>query len=303
MLRGLIIRQVFILVDAALAVLALVTVGMVVYRLFGGGEAVLARDVPAYELAAGPAVYQPMIASRNAYERIRSNGLFGPAGRWDPSIAPAAPPEPEPEPEEIIEETRLNLRLIGTLATYPKDPLGSANIEKIDQRAVVNVAIGREVMEDVLLDEVHPRSVYILNQGRRERLSMDDEDAGQTVQARAASPAPRADTAPDRVTINRQEFIQDLYMNYADLVTNIRPEYYRDATGRVVGLTAQNISQVPLARQLQLQDGDVLQSVNNEMIDSEQKVLEIIQKYRNANSFRIGILRNGRPQVITYRLD
>ncbi len=106
-----------------------------------------------------------------------------------------------------------------------------------------------------------------------------------------------------QITLNREEFLQELYENYAELVTTIRPEYYRDASGNVVGLTAQNISQVPMAQKLGLQDGDVLQSINNEQIDSEQKVMELFQRYRSASAFRIGILRNGKPMVIAYRLE
>ena len=97
--------------------------------------------------------------------------------------------------------------------------------------------------------------------------------------------------------------MQDLYANYADLVTNVKPELARDANGNVIGVTAPNIGQVPLAQKLGIQDNDVLQTVNNEQIDSEQKILEIVQKYQTATSFRIGIMRDGKPKVITYRLE
>jgi type II secretory pathway component PulC len=83
----------------------------------------------------------------------------------------------------------------------------------------------------------------------------------------------------------------------------VKPELARDESGNVIGVTADNIGQVPMARKLGLGDGDILQTVNNEQIDSEQKIYEVIQKFQNANSIRIGVMSGGKPKVITYRLN
>ena len=97
--------------------------------------------------------------------------------------------------------------------------------------------------------------------------------------------------------------MEELYVNYADLVTKVKPELYRDASGKVAGITAANISDVPLAKQLGLKDGDILQTVNNEKIDSQQKILDMVQKYQNADSFRIGIMRNGKQEIVTFNFN
>lgn len=93
---------------------------------------------------------------------------------------------------------------------------------------------------------------------------------------------------------------KSLYADYPGLVSRVKPELYRNADGTVGGITARGLAEVPLARQLGLEEGDVLQSVNNERIDSQQKVLEMIQKYQNAGSFSVGILRNGKQKTISY---
>ena len=97
--------------------------------------------------------------------------------------------------------------------------------------------------------------------------------------------------------------MQDLMLNYQDLITKVKPELYRDASGKVMGITASNISEIGVAQKLGISDGDVLQTVNNESIDSVAKVMEMVTKYQNASSFRIGLLRNGKPTVVTYRLE
>jgi len=43
--------------------------------------------------------------------------------------------------------------------------------------------------------------------------------------------------------------------------------------------------------------------VNNEMIDSQDKIMELVTKYRNSSTFRVGLLREGKPIVVTYRLE
>jgi type II secretory pathway component PulC len=136
-----------------------------------------------------------------------------------------------------------------------------------------------------------------------ERLAMGEGDPMVMAQRPAAAAPVVNDSRTERITLNRDEMIQDIYASYTDLITKVRPEMYRDANGNVIGVTADNISQVPIAAKLGIADGDVLQTVNNEQIDSEQKIMEMVQKYRNAGSFRIGILRNGKPKVITYRLE
>lgn len=304
MVRGLIIRQVFIVVDCALAVAVLVMGGMIVYRVIGPSEAV---SFSAEEMILGEdEVYgaPQAVKDRAHYEGIIAKRMFGDAGNWND-------PKNEEEVEKEGEEgppppTQFNLRLLGTIALRPDDPFASAIIENQDTRVTVGYTIGQEVVEKVKLAEVLPREVYLLNErnspATKERLSMDEVMEGEA--SAAPRPAmPSKSDSTDRIALNRQEFIQDLYSNYADLVTKVKPEMYRDASGKIIGVTAANIDQVPIASKLGLKNGDVLQTVNNEAIDSEQKIMEMVQKYRNANSFRIGILRNGKAKVITYGLD
>jgi general secretion pathway protein C len=293
---------VFILVDLALGVLILFACGLVAFRFIQPPPKVqaLAKNELGPD-AAGASKFNIPDPYRE-YPGIVGSGLFGDAGRFNPD---AAPPPPPPPPEDPVEETQLNLLLLGTTALWD---FGSAIIEnqgapRDQTRKTKSYVVGDEIMASVKLEEVFPRHVIIMNQGKRERLSMDDEEMKEQIAARPdPNPQPVADNSGnDRVTLDRQAFIQELYTNYADLVTKVKPEMARDANGNVIGVTAANISQVPLAGKLGLEDGDVLQTVNNERIDSEQKIMEMVQKYQNASSFRIGLQRNGKTVVKTYR--
>jgi len=304
MVRGLVIRQGFMVLDLALGLLVIVTAGIVVQRTLEAPRTVEAVQGMTGTEEARSVQFALEVGPREAYNSIVSSGLFGDAGRMSRGAEPLVIEE---EPAGIVEDTSLNLRLLGTIALSPNDPFAAAFIEDRDQRFAQGYGLGDEVVEKVKLIEVYQREVYLLNERNtpptKERLRMDEDAEAPG----AASPVPKrlvsaSSSGTERVALNRQEFIQELYANYADLVTKVTPEMYRDENGKVIGVTAPNISQVSLARKLGLQDGDVLTTVNNDSIDSEQKIMEVVQKYRNADAFRIGILRNGKPKVITYSL-
>jgi len=239
------------------------------------------------------------VGPRSAYDALANSGLFGQAGKDKP---PAPPPPPPPVDET---ETELPLKLAGTSATTPKDLYATAVILNTSDNALATFAVGQEVMAEplVTLEEIYPRKVILFNKklNRREVLRTDDEKA--LVKTASNKPIPAPNRRPSAtITIDKSEVVQEIFVNYADIVTQIKPEMYRDASGKVAGITAANLESLPLAKKLDVRDGDVLQTVNNEKIDSEQKVIELVQKYRNSNMVRIGLLRDGKPVTRTYRL-
>lgn len=301
MIRSLVIRQTFLVVDAALVVLALATGVMVVMKFLEPPVAL--APAPAAEMVAGNEELVLAVSERGAYDVVLNPArLFGDAGAYDPNAAP--PPTAVAPVQETVQETEIPLRLVGTTAT---EKFASAIVEDTTQPGSAHsYDVGEMVVQDVTLVEVHPRFVMIRNkrngEDKLQKLSMDDEKAKLPIAAAPTPPVVTGSGANKRVTLNRAELANDVMMNYQDLI-KVKPELYRDASGKVVGLTANNIGQIPVAKKLGLNDGDVLQTVNNEPIDSEAKVMEMITKYSNATSFRIGLIRNGKPEVVTYRLE
>lgn len=309
MVRGLVIRKTFIMVDLALAAFVAVVVGLVameMVRVIPGPDAVLAGGGSVAEPTAPPL---PQVGDRAVYASLKQSGLFGEAGKWDPkAMAPPDMPPVPPTDTEVV-ETTLNLRLVGTIASGAVSKFSTAFIENLDTNDRGRAYwVSDQVMDNVTLEEVLSREVIVLNKRfdppKRERIKMDEAQPESGAVTKAPPPPTGAgDASSERISLKRDEVVQELYANYADLVTNVKPEMARDANGNVIGVTAPNIGQVPLAQKLGIKDNDVLQTVNNEQIDSEQKILEIVQKYQTANSFRIGIMRDGKPKVITYRLE
>ena len=83
------------------------------------------------------------------------------------------------------------------------------------------------------------------------------------------------------------------------LVKQLGISLYKDPFGRVAGIQAQNLSAFPLAAVFGFQNGDIIQSVNGNVIDSEARIPELFEKYKDTRTFTVGILRNGQPRNIT----
>jgi len=296
--KGLVIRQVFMLGDLALGLLVAFVAYLIVIGLFDSGSTHATNGENPIDAAPNEMVVAK-VAPRQAYDALISNGLFGDAGR----ARTDAPPAPEVLP---IEVTKRRLALLGT--TVAEDRWASATI-KDETRGETDVyCLNETVVDQVILLEVHRREVILFDQAKntREILRMDAEDGASRsslMSPQGRMPLARRSVASrDVIEVNKAKFVEEITENYADIAQKLQPKPYKDDSGRVVGFTSDNVSQLGLAKELGLQDGDVVQTVNGITVDSEEKIFELAQKFRNARIIRLGILRRGKPQVITYNL-
>ena len=295
MLQGLVIRQAFLIVDWVLVALVLVGMAFLGMSFLEKPAEVGIPGPPSFEGAVQRQLAE--VQPRAIYDRFVTSGFLGAAGQ-------AAAPAAAPPPTEVA-ETQLKLKLKGTAATSPKDLFASAIILNEEDSSINTYAIGQQVVDGVKIEEIHQRKVILFNSNsnRREVLRSDEEKPGETTAMASAARAGGAPGPGKRITVKKNELVQEVFMNYADLASKIKTEMYYDSNGKVAGITASNLESIPLASKLDIRNNDVLQSVNNEPLDSEAKVMELVNKYRNSNMVRIGILRDGKPVTVTYRLE
>ncbi|NIA15018.1 MAG: hypothetical protein GWP08_13175 [Nitrospiraceae bacterium] len=304
MLQRLAIRQALLALDWLLILLIFagaLFVALDVLNVKGDGGGSSGTEVTDGAPVSGSLLAQ--LKPRNAYDSIVKSRLFGQVGQVA-STGPVVPvvkdPDPDPEPAPA------HLKLVGTSATTPTDIYATATILNEKKNILGTFAVGQMVMEEVFLEEVYPRRVILMNRrlNRREVLKADGEEDGPTPgkPTTATRTAARTSGPSKQIAVDKNKLVQELFVNYTDIITKIQPDMYRDANGKIAGITASNLESLPMAAELDLRNDDVLQSVNNEKIDSENKVFELIQKYRNSSMVRIGLLRDGKPVTVTYRL-
>ncbi|MFO7973020.1 MAG: type II secretion system protein N [Candidatus Hydrogenedentota bacterium] len=301
MLRGLIVRKTFVLLDLALGLLLV----FVAYEAFSA----VFQPPPTIETSAAPDTVPELevakVGSLAEYGVIKENGLFGPASK-EKSLEPPPPEEP-PEPTTTV--TALPLKLLGTAATSPTDPLASAGIKNTQTNVEDTYYLGQPVLSDVILEEVHKREVVLFNkkENQREILSMDEEEGEDAVRMAAAprsrpssGPSPRNESGP--VVINRKEIV-DVASDMGRLVTELKPRMVEDRDGNKIGITSPVLGRVPLARKVGLADNDVITSINGVSIDSQEKIVEVAEKFGNLSVFHLKINRNGQTLTRTVKLE
>jgi type II secretory pathway component PulC len=306
MVKGLVIRQAFMALDLVLALLLVYVIYLIGAKQFEQAPATLSVE----ELLAGSddtSLQATKVGPRADYESIVTSRMFGEAG----STPAAVDTPPTEEPRTV--QTTAPLKLLGTVASFPTDPLATATIQNESLTTPVKVATyyqGRRVMDELYLVEVHPRKVILDNRAKnqREELIMQEVKAaaGPTL-AIAGGLRNRARNlaqASNHVTLNRDDVFQEMQnYDYTDLLATLNPQVAQDEQGNAVGITSDNFAAIPLAQNIGVQNNDVIQTVNGMALDSMDKVYEIAQKLQNANTFRIGVLRNGKPQMLTFKLE
>jgi type II secretory pathway component PulC len=306
MLRGLIVRQVFFIVD--LLFMGIIGVAAI-FALKTFLEGVPETSRPNHDIAA--AADTPNLEAlqpRGNYDSIVNNKLFGDAGNRS-SDAPVV--EEEPEGGIIPPPATLPLKLMGTIAVEPTDPRSSAiiaNARARDQKNRVSTYfVGQVILDQISLLEVHKRSVRLRNAATREtyELLMDDgETKGRQMPAAVARQQQEvaAATPPGVYNLNRDELVQDV-MDASTELAAMNPRIAYDDDGNPIGITADGLDDLELAQKLGFEEGDVVQQINGRAVDSMDKVYETLQQFQGLNTVRISVMRNGRPTMLTYNLQ
>lgn len=318
MIRGLMIRQVFVLAEIALWVVILI-IGAITLRDLYRPDAGAVAVSPSNELNVREVKLANAVDVRSNYDSILKSNIFAPAAKYQhnqPPAAPTATPAPPTNPNPT--ETKLPLVLKGAVALGPTDPFSSAIID-VKQQGIGQETffIGDEIIADVFLLEVYGNEVLLDNRkaNRHEILKheLDFKNAGASrggVNATLAQRTP-SETAPSRrvrtnastlVTLQRDDIVSKLEADYERLASTIDVLEVRDKDGNLQGLSTNNIESISSLNELGFKNGDILVSVNNEKVTGQDQMTALANKYRNASIVRVGILRDGQPLNKTYRI-
>ncbi len=236
---------------------------------------------------------------------LNDNRIFGPNSDESVkgAVQEAAPPPPPPTGE--LKESKEKLTLKGIV--YDPNPLRSSAIvlnTKLRKAGVYKV--GDEITTEVYVDEIWPFRVILDERGKKTYLEwLPDETKKKTQVALASTSSKPASTQtpaplPKTVAVSRDEMAERLDELMA-LKETVNIEPYEE-NGRVVGLRVSNLGDSALAREMGIQDGDVVQSINGVRVTDRVKALEAMNKAASSSLVRVGMLRNGQRTFMTYRM-
>jgi len=197
----------------------------------------------------------------------------------------------EPEPDQNLEETKLPLKLLGTIASEDQR-VASAAIEDTSSRQHEVVKVGDHLAShsQVEVERIDRGRVVLLNGGKREVLTLDEEGAAVLASARAPRRATAASRRRERRSRVTRDSVKDRLQDLADQEgprgpaalfsqARILPKY---ENGAMVGIELTKIKDDSLYQKVGLQDGDILTSVNGVPIDNPAATAEVLRNLQSA---------------------
>ncbi len=309
MLKGLALRQGLFVLNGVLAFVFALVLILMVREMLRANPAPSSASMPDLRHVAAPMLLGPGHSSAE-YDALMARGLFGEAGKFKRGEKPseAAPPPPT----DTALETALPLKLFGTTLSSGDRQLSAAIIEVREGAAKTRTYYpGDEVIDNVVLKEVRRQEVILDNRRANTteslRISWASTSSGPALAPtgpgiRQAAAAAATGGRVNLVSLDRNEITKKLEEEYARVSSTLNVKVVNDESGRPKGITTDNIENFETARELGLKNGDVLVSLNNEPVDSKERAIEVLKKYRNASLFRVGLLRGGQMQYLTYRV-
>lgn len=253
--------------------------------------------------------------------------------RCNPQTGQCEAEEPQVDEEQLdadgpCPDTDISIQLAGTMVA--DDPAWSvAVLHNATDNKTEFVRIGDELMAQATVTAIDRNRVMLLRDGRRECLR--PEAFRQAAAARAArEPAvarptrgstQRAEretnsdrsieevarnsverTGPNSYSIDR-EALDAVIGNNAELreqAPRVSP-HYRD--GRPNGFRLSGLRSDSIFSQIGIRNGDVIHSVNGQVIDSPQRAMQLYQQLQQTGDVALVIERGGRQQTINYAIQ
>jgi len=234
------------------------------------------------------------------YSGISTRRVFGEAGM----VAGVGPGGARTGSGSIdsLPATSLNLRLLGTVVGTTG--MGKALIEDQTSKSAKLYREGEKVAPMTAVEQILAKKVILNRDGAREVLLLGVTEA--TPGARISSSAQMVARLPSlpagppgMVTVDRSEWMNK---GLEEIIGEGKvTAVWKD--GQIEGLKVTNIARNEYAQTLGLRENDVVVSINGVPLRSTDEALALAEKLQKAPVVRVQVLRNGRPEVLTYRMS
>lgn len=216
---------------------------------------------------------------------------------------------PEPPPEQTVPD--LNLKLIGVIAGSEKNSI--AIIENQDSKKTESVMIGEKVGDKAEVILIKPRYVELkYPDGHIQSLDMPFDNNEKTLAKKESKVVPIASKVSDKplgeegilregnnITISRN-IVENALSDPATLFRDIRAvPHYSD--GQIDGFKIFNVRPDSVFKKIGLNNGDILQKINGDPIDSIEKSIQMFEQYKNASNLTLEVKRrDGNIETLNY---
>ncbi len=224
---------------------------------------------------------------------LRGVDLFG-----EMAVPKDVPAQEKPK-NEPVKESRLQIKLIGTVVAGDKS---AAMVSAGGSRKQEVFFLHEAIQPNVTLEEVEATAIVVSNRGKRERISIE---AGKALVQQSTKPVVKPRRAPQipiatqvNRKINRQKLNSQM-RNFSTLLSQARvsPHF---TNGKPDGFTISEIVKGSLYEEIGLLNGDIIKSVNGESVTGAEQAMRMYRELQHATFIDVEVERAGSLQQISY---
>ena len=221
----------------------------------------------------------------SSFQVITERNLFGSLDKASKDV--------NEEEIEALEPTSLKIALIGTVTGNEQNAF--AVIEETVKRKQGLYKIGDSV-QNATVKKILREKVVLRVGTKDEILTMEESAASRRDKGRAPS---KSTERGSTITVSRKD-IQSSLKDINKLMSQVRIRpHFKD--GQSDGLSVSRIKGGSVFSKLGLRNGDVVQKINGEPINSPDEVLALYEKLKSGSRVSLEVTRKGEPKTMNYR--
>ena len=221
----------------------------------------------------------------SSFKVITERNLFGSLDKASKDV--------NEEEIEALEPTSLKVALLGTVTGNEQNAF--AVIEETDKRKQGLYKIGDSV-QNATVKKILREKVVLRVGTKDEILTMEESAASRRDKGRGPS---KSTARGSTITVNRKD-IQSSLKDINKLMSEVRIRpHFKD--GQSDGLSVSRIKGGSIFSKLGLRNGDIVQKINGEPINSPDEVLALYEKLKSGSRVSLEVTRKGEPKTMNYR--
>ncbi|MBC2713499.1 MAG: PDZ domain-containing protein [Desulfosarcina sp.] len=230
----------------------------------------------------------------SAYKAVLERNLF--------NTRSASEPQAQKVDVESLEETKLNLKLWGTVSGSNDGDY--AVIEDVKAREQ-NLYRTGDAIQTATVKEIYREKVVLTVNGKDEVLQMQELKSGKAgsrpggLPVRAEAPSTGAVRA-QRISL-RRSYIEQSMTDMASLMTQVQIRPHIE-NGVPAGMALSSIKPNSIFRRMGLRNGDIITGVDGSEISSVDDALKLVDNLQSSSNLSVQLKRRGREKNIEYSI-
>lgn len=230
----------------------------------------------------------------SAYKAVLDRNLF--------NTRSASAPQTEKVDVDSLEETKLNLKLWGTVSGTEDGDY--AVIEDVKAREQ-NLYRTGDAIQTATVKEIFREKVVLTVNGKDEILQMQELTSGKTISRPGGLPTRGQTASSGRVRAQRislrRSYIEQSMTDMASLMTQVQISPHME-DGVPAGLSLSSIKPNSIFRRMGLRNGDVITGVDGAEISSVDDALKLVDNLKSSSKLSVQLKRRGREKNIEYSI-